>query len=147
MKTLKSNEKKRIIIQLNEQFEISKLPYLLIKFGKEKLRLYSGSLSREELNVLDKNIRIENAGLYFAKEQKDGIRLTLDGTQILKEQINKNILEIDSKQAKEWLRGEDLLVEEGRKFVILKYDGEFIGCGKSTGDRIINFVPKERRVR
>ena len=32
-------------------------------------------------------------------------------------------------------------------FKILKNNNEFIGCGKSTGDRITNFVPKERRIK
>ena len=101
MKIIRSTPKKKIIQQLNEQYGISDLPYLLLQFGKEKIRLYSGSLSAEELNILDANLRIENMGLYFAKEQRDGIRLTLDGVQLIKNQITKNILKVDDEQAKE----------------------------------------------
>jgi len=147
MKVILSSQKKKIIQQLNEQYGISELPYLLIKFGREKIRLYSGNLSTEELNVLDANLRIENIGLYFAKEQIDGIRLTLDGIQVVKDQITKNILELDDKQAEEWLRGNDLLIKSDNAFKILKHKNEFIGCGKSTGERITNFVPKERRIK
>ena len=147
MKIIRSTEKKKILKQLNEQYGITELPFLLIKFGKEKIRLYSGNLSVEELNVLDANLRIENIGLYFAKEQKDGIRLTLDGIQILKNQITKNILEINNKQAQEWLSGNDLLIQEENAFKIIKNNNEFLGCGKSTGERITNFVPKERRIK
>ena len=147
MKIIRSTEKKKILKQLNEQYGITELPFLLIKFGKEKIRLYSGNLSVEELNVLDENLRIENIGLYFAKEQKDGIRLTLDGIQILKNQITKNILEINNKQAQEWLSGNDLLIQEENAFKIIKNNNEFLGCGKSTGERITNFVPKERRIK
>lgn len=147
MQTLKSTHKKKILKQLKEQFGIKKLPYLLIKFGKEKIKLYSGSLSKQELHLLNKNLRIENIGLYSIKQEKDSLRLTLDGIQILKSQINKNILEINDKQAEEWLRGDDLLIQTKKNFVVLKNQNEFLGCGKSTGEKITNFVPKERRVK
>jgi len=147
MKIILSSQKKKILAQLNEQFGIKKIPYLLLRFGKEKLRAYSGNLSIEELNILDANLRIENIGIYFAKEQIDGIRLTFDGIQLFKEKINKNIIELNDKQAEKWLKGQDLLIKSDNNFKILKYKNEFIGCGKSTGERITNFVPKERRLK
>ena len=165
MKIIYSSEKKYILKKLNEQFGIEKLPYLLLKFGDQrkfkkfsgpensgnfsgdKLRIYSGDLATEELRVLNANLKIENIGLYFAKEEKDGIRLTLDGIQIIKNQITKNILEISDKQADDWLRGNDLDIKAKKGFLILKNNNEFLGCGKSTGERIANFVPKERRIK
>lgn len=147
MKIIRSTPKKKILAQLNEQFGITKLPYLLLRFGKEKLRAYSGNLSAEELNKLDSELRIENIGLYFVKEQIDGLRLTFDGIQLFKNQITKNILDLNDKQANEWLRGQDLNIQTDRAFKILKHKNEFIGCGKSTGERITNFVPKERRIK
>ena len=133
MKIIYSSEKKEIIKKLNEQYGISKLPYLLLRFGEDKIRIYSGSLSNDELNTLAANLRIENIGLYFAKQEKDGIRLTLDGIQVLKEQITKNILELTDKQAEEWLRGFDLDIKTDRGFKILKNNNEFLGCGKYFG--------------
>ena len=147
MKIIYASEKKHLLKQLNKQFGIEKLPYLLLKFGEDKIRVYSGDLSTEELRVLDANLNIENIGLYFAKEEKDGIRLTLDGIQIIKEQITKNILELTDQQAEDWLKGKDLDIKADRGFLILKNNNEFIGCGKSTGERIANFVPKERRIK
>ena len=147
MKIIHKSEKKKIINQLQEQFGISKIHLLLLRFGKEKIRAYSGNLSVEELNKLDSELRIENMGLYFAKEQVDGIRLTFDGIQLFKNQITKNILNLDDKQAKEWMKGQDLDIKEDHTFKILKHNNEFIGCGKSTGERITNFVPKERRIK
>jgi len=146
MKPLQSSQKKKIIKQLNEQYGITNLPYLLLQFGKEKIRLYSGNLSKEELLTLDKTLRIENIGLYFAKQQEE-IRLTLDGLQLLKNQITKNILELNDHQTEEWLKGNDLDIQTLPSFKILKNDNEFIGCGKSTGQKITNFVPKERRIK
>jgi len=147
MKILRSASKKKILAQLNIQFGITKIPYLLLRFGKEKLRAFSGNLSVEELNKLDSKLRIENMGLYFAKQQIDGIRLTFDGIQLFKDQITKNILNLNEKQAESWLQGNDLQIQTDKEFKILKHENEFIGCGKSTGEKITNFVPKERRVK
>ena len=147
MKSLFSPQKKKILIQLNEQYGIKELPYLILQFGQDKLRLFSGNLSVTELSTLENNLRIENAGLYFAKIENDGIRLTLDGLQILKNQITKNILELTDKQAEEWMKGNDLDIKTDRAYKILKNDNEFIGCGKSTEERITNFMPKERRIK
>jgi len=147
MKIIKSSEKKKILAQLQEQYGIAKLPYLLLRFGKEKIRLYSGNLSSEELNILDKNLRIENAGLYFSKQHQDKIRLSLDALHLLKNQITKNILELTDKQAEQWFKGEDLQIQTNRNFKILKNKEDIIGCGKSTGEKITNFMPKERRVK
>ena len=147
MKPLTSTDKKKILEQLNKQFGITELPYLIIHFGKEKLRLYTGNLSKVELYYLDNEIRIENIGLYFAKIENEGIRLTIDGVQLLKNQITKNILELNDKQANEWLKGNDLDIKTERGWKILKHKNEFLGCGKSTGEKISNFMPKERRIK
>lgn len=147
MKIIYSSEKKKILEQLEKQYSIVKLPYLLLRFGKEKIRIFSGSLSSQELNILDKNLRIEAAGLYFVKQQEDGLRLSLDSLSLFKEQITKNILEINDEQARQWFRGEDLLINADKAFKVLENRQDFIGCGKSTGERIANFMPKERRVK
>jgi 16S rRNA (cytosine1407-C5)-methyltransferase len=147
MKPLPSTDKKRIIEKLDKQFGIKKIPQLIILFGKEKLRLYSGNLLKEELYHLNNEIRIENMGLYFAKIENEDIRLTIDGVQVLKEQISKNILELTDEQALEWFKGNDLQIKTDYSWKILKNKNEFIGCGKSTGEKISNFMPKERRIK
>ncbi|MGV8151983.1 MAG: methyltransferase RsmF C-terminal domain-like protein [Candidatus Nanoarchaeia archaeon] len=147
MEFLKSSENKKINQELEKNFGINKIPYLLLRFGKEKIRLYSGSLSKTELFKLDKNLRVESAGLYFLKEHQDGIRFNLDSIYLFKDSINKNIIELDDKQASEWLNGFDLNIKSSIGYVILKNNEYFIGCGKSTGEKIVNSIPKERRIR
>jgi NOL1/NOP2/fmu family ribosome biogenesis protein len=147
MEIVRSTDKKRISDQLKEQFGISKVPYLLLRFGKEKIRAFSGSLLTDELRILDHNLRIEAAGLYLGKQQDDGIRLNLDAIYLLKDQITKNILELTDEQTKEWFSGHDLILKGENSFKILKNNGEIIGCGKSTGEKITNFMPKERRIK
>ena len=147
MKILTAAQKKKIIRQLSEQYGISEIPHLFLQFGKEKIRIYSGNFSREELTELQKNLRIENLGLYLATQHQDEFRLSLDALQVFKNQITKNILELDDKQAEQWFKGQDLDIQTDNAFKILQHNNEFIGCGKSTGERITNFVPKERRIK
>jgi len=147
MQIIRAGEKKKIIEQLNEQFGIEKVKHLLLRFGKEKIRAFSGNLSSNELLTLDAYLRIESAGVYIAKQQEDGIRLTIDGISLFRNQITKNILELTNEQAQEWFKGQDLLIQIDKSFKILKYKDELIGCGKSTGERIVNFMPKERRIK
>jgi NOL1/NOP2/fmu family ribosome biogenesis protein len=144
---LTSKEKKKLIEQLNNQFGIEKIEYPIIKFGNDRFRIFTGELSKDILDALQKELRIETAGLYFAKQEKDGLRLTIDGILLLKNQIAKNIIELDQKQTLEWLKGQELYIKYSNCFVILKHDNDFLGCGKSTGKKITNFVPKERRLK
>jgi NOL1/NOP2/fmu family ribosome biogenesis protein len=147
MKPLTSTDKKRIIEKLNEQFGIINIPGLIILFGKEKLRLYSGNLLKEELYYLDNELNMENIGLYFAKYENDEIRLTIEGVQFFKDHISKNIIELNNQQTLEWFKGNDLDIKTSYGWKILKYKNEFIGCGKSTAQKISNFMPKERRIK
>ncbi len=147
MHILTSSEKKKITETLHEQFGINQLPYQLLQFGKERLRLFSGNLSREQLFLLDKNVRIENVGLYSMREDFGDIRLTIDGVHFLKNQIRKNIVELSEEQTKKWMKGEDIEIQAERGFMIIKNKDYVLGCGKSTGEKIINSVPKERRMK
>ena len=61
--------------------------------------------------------------------------------------ITKNIFELSDEQALEWLKGNDLQIKTDYSWKILKHKNEFIGCGKSTGEKITNFMPKERRIK
>jgi NOL1/NOP2/fmu family ribosome biogenesis protein len=147
MKILTAAQKKKIVKQLQEQYGISEIPHLFLKFGKEKIRIYSGNFSREELIELQKNLRLENMGLYLATQHQEQFRLSLDALQVFKEQITKNILELNDKQTEQWFKGQDLDIQTDNNFKVLKHNQDFIGCGKSTGERITNCMPKERRIK
>lgn len=143
-------EKNKILEQLNEQFGIEKLPYLLVKLGKDKIRAYSGSLSREELSALARAVNIELAGIYLCRIEQGNVRISHDSVSLLKNQISKNIIELSDSEADNWLHGQDIelpseIKEKG--FVILKHKEYIIGTGKSNGKIIFNFVPKERRIK
>ena len=147
VKFLSSAERKEILEKLEAQYGISKLNYLLFQIGKDKVRAYSGILSRTELTKIARHVNVEIIGIYLCKLEKDGIRLSHDAVSLLKDKITKNIFEIDNEQAKKWFKGEDLVIETDKGYLILKNSSLLIGCGKSTCERIMNFVPKERRIK
>ena len=144
---IKSSEKKDIIKELNEQFGISELPYLLIESGKEKIRAFSGSLSKEEIIEVGSMANVEGVGIYLLKKEDTGIRPSFDALMLLKEQINKNILDIDDKQLELWIRGKDLELNIPAGVYAIRNNNDFFGCGKSNGKILFNYVPKERRLK
>ena len=145
---LSQHETQQILEKLQEQFGINEIPGILLRIGQERIFLYQGSLSEKEIKEIENTIYIERLGVYFAKEQEDGIRLSIEGAQILKEQINKNIFEINDEQLDSWMKGNELNISLGKRcFVIMKYKDDFLGTGKASENKITNFIPKNRRLR
>ncbi|MBI2632734.1 hypothetical protein HYW75_07045 [Candidatus Pacearchaeota archaeon] len=148
LRFIKSPEKRIITEQLNEQFGIENLPYLLLESGKEKIRAFSGHLSKEEISKISQILNIESIGIYLLrKETHSELRLSFDATHILKNQIKNNIIDINKAQLIEWIRGRDVSINTDKGIKVIKYNSDFLGCGKSSGDRIINHVPKDRRIK
>ncbi len=160
-KFVKSAEKKRIIEELNVRFGITNFPHLLIESGKEKMRAYSGSLSRDEIVELGRIAKVEGIGLYLLKREVGGFRLSFEGTQMLKSQITKNVIDLDDEQLALWIRGNDLEIESPKGVLIvqnadseeiegmyiIKHGSDYLGCGKSNTKKLYNHVPKERRLK
>jgi NOL1/NOP2/fmu family ribosome biogenesis protein len=146
-KFIKSPEKRRIVEELNQLFGISELPYLLIESGKEKIRAFSGSLSKDEIIELGRMANIEGVGIYFMKKEDSGLRLSFEAAQLLKAQITKNILYINDNQLELWIRGHDLELKVAPGTYVIAHGEDFLGCGKSNGEKIFNYVPKERRIK
>ncbi|MBM3230646.1 hypothetical protein FJZ22_03275 [Candidatus Pacearchaeota archaeon] len=145
MKFLRASETKKILEQLEKQFGITSLPGVLIQAGDEKLRLYTGELPTEELTTLDALSHIEGIGTYLLRQEHE-IRVSFDALHILKDQITKGIVELSPEEFHEWIRGRDVK-KEGQGTVAVRYNGDFVGCGKLSKGTLINHVPKERRLR
>lgn len=141
-------ETAEIIEKLNKQFGIKKLPGIVLRIGQERLFLYIGSLNENEIRTIEETVPIERAGVYFAKDQ-DGIRLSIEGIHLLKDQITKNIYEIENeKDLETWMHGSELNVKSGFiGYVIMKYREDFVGSGKASAEKITNFIPKSRRLK
>src|SRR3989344_429602 len=123
LKILNNNEKKEIVKKLNEQFGINEISGIITRMGKERLFLFSGSFNNNEISKLEKIVNIERVGVYFAKlvPDENKIRLNIEGTQLLKDQIKKNIFELKSEQVEQWMRGQELNIKTGKKdFLVMK---------------------------
>ena len=145
---LNTKQTQEIAKSLKEQFGINEIPGRIMKLGEEKLFLFTGNATDEEITILEKIVPIERLGVYFAKMIREDIKLNIEGTQIFKDQINKNIFEIDEEQATEWMEGHELNIKTGKKnFLVMKYKDNFLGCGKASEEKIGNFVPKMRRLK
>ena len=148
LKFFKENEREKILKQLKQQFGIKNISFKLARLGKERIIAFSGDISDREVLNLDRVAHIEGIGLYFAKEQMDGIRLSIEGSQILSNQITKNIFELDEKQAEQWMLGQELNIKTDKKgFFVMKFKEDMLGTGKVSENRITNFVPKQRRLK
>ncbi len=148
IKILNTKEKAEIEKKLKENFGIEKIDGTIVKMGEEKLFLFSGSFNEKDIKQIGEIAFIERIGIYFANIIQDDIKLSIEGTQLLKSQIKKNILEISKEQAEEWMQGKDLNISIGKKgFVILKNGNDFLGSGKASESKIGNFIPKSRRLR
>ena len=143
---LSVTEKTSLLAQVKEQFGITALPEVLLETGKEKIRGFSGSLTQEELKELGDIVNVEIIGIYLIRKEHD-LRLSFDATHFLASQLDKNIVEINEEQRDAWIRGNDLELVAQKGTVILRHNNDLLGCGKSTGEKVINHVPKERRLR
>jgi len=147
---LSQKETQEILSKLNEQFGIKEIPSKLIKIGKEKIYLFNGNFSEEQIKNLEKITFIEKTGVYIGAIflPTDEIRLSIEGTQIFKEQIRKNIFEINEEQLNDWMFGRELNIKTGlRGIIAIKHQNDFLGCGKASENKIGNFIPKSRRLR
>lgn len=148
LKILSINEKKKIEKSLQEQFGITEIKGLLVKRGEERIFLFQGNLNPKQIHELEKTIPLERIGIYFAKIIRDEPKLSIEGAQILKDQIKKNTFELNKEQSEQWMSGQELLLKTGKKgFIILKYQEDLLGCGNASEEKITNFIPKSRRLK
>ncbi len=144
-------ETKGMLEKLEKQFGIKDIPGILMRKGKERIFLFNGEISEDEIENIDAVVEIERTGIYIGKifEPTGEIRLSIEGTQIFQSQIVKNILELDSNEDYEkWMNGQELNIKTNfRGIIAIKYNGEFLGCGKASENKIGNFIPKNRRLK
>lgn len=152
---IKAINKKEMDKKLEEIYGV-KLPRgQVIQWSKEKLRIFTGDVSERELNFLASIVNVEIIGLYFAFQKDNELRFSFDSLFLAKD-AKKNILEINGEQFKQWISGQEIEINEEQKaglkdsqtqYILLKYKDDVIGCGKYTQTKVLNFIPKERRLR
>lgn len=147
-KVLNSKEVKAIAAMVKQQWgtDLSELsPGCGLLEGKDgDIFLISRDIERLDLQQL----RINSLGLYFGQLRNDELRLSIEGSQIVGKTATKNVVELDDTEFKLWLRGEDIekTLIDCSGYVLIKHNTDFVGCGKCKEGKILNFVPKARRV-
>lgn len=145
-KFLSKREYFKILEKIKQQYGIKELSldYVFLINKEKKLYLVSKDICKIDISKL----RVNSIGLYFCKLEKDGPRLTIEGSQLVGKLVTKNIIELNQNQLIKWLRGENISVTgnvEG--FVIIKNKNDFYGTGKLKENTLINYLPKERRLK
>lgn len=144
LKILNSKEIKIILSLIEKQWGAELKPnYAFLQNAKNRVFMVNKDISKINMEKL----RINSIGMYFCEVDKIGTRLSIEGSQIVGPKATKNIAEIDEEQAKKWLKGEDLEIKGNYSgFVILEYNGGFLGTGRFKEGKILNYVGKERRI-
>lgn len=122
---------------LKEQFD-TELP--------EDIRFYLGGKNRVYAYKSCEFDEIASyKGIYFGTIERDGLRLSIEGSFIVGKVAKRNVVDLDAESFMKWMSGDDVEASvEG--YHIVKYGNYFAGCGKGNGRVLRNFVPKDRRV-
>jgi len=144
LKILNKKEIKEIINLIEKQWGAKlKLDYVFLRNNKNRVFVVNKDISKIDLSKL----RINSFGMYFCEIDRIGIRLSIEGSQLVGPKATKNLIEINEKQTKQWLKGEDLEIKENYSgFVILKHNNYFLGTGKFKENKVLNYVGKSRRI-
>jgi len=93
-------------------------------------------------------LEVEEAhpGLYFGTLERDGFRLSVEGSHLVGRLATRGVVELTREQALRWMLGEDVEAEVEDGYVILRYAGYFLGCGRARGGVVKNFLSASRRL-
>ncbi len=144
LKILNKKEINQILDILDNQFGYKgKLDYVFLQSEKNKVYIVKKDIDKIDLSKL----RVNSYGLYILEQRNNEIRLSIDGSQIIGPDSTKNILELDDKTSRDWLKGVDIDYDgELTGFVMIKNNKDFLGCGKVVEGKVLNYVPKIRRL-
>lgn len=155
LNVLNTREKKKVVDDLKEQYEFSGAIEGALMMNKEKkiflITPDIAKISRDQ----DKELRVDAAGLYIGKIEVNGIRLSMEGSQLIGPYSKKHFLEIDEEHLEHWVKGEDFELSEKEQkktgneegFFIIKFGNDYMGCGQIKNNNLRSLVSKERRLK
>ncbi|KYK26848.1 hypothetical protein AYK26_04660 [Euryarchaeota archaeon SM23-78] len=149
LKILNTREKRNILDSLKQIYDFNdKLDGVLFLSSKQKLFLLTGGFDVIEKGE-ERQLRIDKAGLYIGKVMPDGIRLSVEGSQLIGPSAKKNILEISDEQVEPWVKGEDLELNESQQggYYLVKHKKDFLGCTRIVRGTAQNLISKNRRIK
>jgi NOL1/NOP2/fmu family ribosome biogenesis protein len=145
LKVLNSREKKLVNERIYSQWGCG-LDKQLVWLLSSKDRLYVAHPGVGSVGF--NRLKVDKVGLYVATVDDKGVRLSIEGSQLIGPAAVKNVVDVSDDALRQWFRGEDIAVETGGCSgpVILRRGRDFVGCGKVTGKGVLNFIPKARRI-
>ena len=144
LKILNTRELKHIKEKLKEQFDYEyKEDFAFLLNEKNRLFVVNKDISRIEF----KKIRVDKFGLYFGELKNEELRLSMEGSWLVGQKAKSNIIDLEIDEVKKYFLGENLEKDLGKsnKFVLIKYQGDILGCAKYKNKQILNFLPKIHR--
>ena len=143
---LNTRDIKKITEELKKQYDIKELKFNYVFLKNNKNRIF---ITNKDISKIDfSKIRVNGIGLYFANQDKLGLRLTIEGTQLIGDKANKNVLELSQEDLENWFTGKDIETNEKLEgFIILKHKKDFLGTGNYSNGKIYNYISKERYVK
>jgi NOL1/NOP2/fmu family ribosome biogenesis protein len=116
--------------------------HIILKSSKLKLYL----LRRDSVKV-EWPQRISQAGLYIASVKDALPRLSVEGSQLIGPRATKQIMDISTEDADQWIRGTKLPVgDEVRGCLIIRCGTDYMSCGHAKENVLTNYLPKSRRI-
>ena len=152
---LNTREKQKIVDKLKELYGFSgQIEGALMINSQQKIFLITpdiANISRDQ----DKELRLDAAGLYIGRTEVNGIRLSIEGSQLVGPYSKKHVLEIDEEHLEPWVKGEDFELSENEAkqadeengFFIIRFRKDFMGCGQLKDGNLRSMVSKERRLK
>ena len=142
LKVMRNKQIKEILKQIQQQFDCGiKGEYLFLVSKKDKVYVMSPEYRTQDLSKL----RINNTGSYFGAIEKEGFRLSIEGSELL-DDPKKNVLELNDEEFEAYMAGENLRMDlEGKAIKVIKYKNHFVGTAKLSNNTLFNFIPKSRR--
>ena len=145
LKPLNSREIRNVMAIIKKQWGAEpKLDLVFLMNNRNKLYI----VQKDAFDIDLEKLRIDSIGLYFGELIGRELRLSIEGSQLVGPHAKKNIVELDEKESREWLHGYDVDINDSYDgFVLVKSKKDFLGCGKFSNGKVLNYVPKARRLR
>ena len=152
---LNTREKKKFLEILKKNYGYENKIKQVILLDKEKKIFFLtqdiAMISKDQ----EKALRIDKAGLYIGRIEPEGIRLSMEGSQIIGPYAKKNVLEINKENLEPWVKGEDLILNheemiktgKNKGFFIIKHKKDYLGCAKIKEEKAHNLITKTRRLK
>src|SRR3989338_9302841 len=105
LKILNNKEIKEILKLIEKQWGAKiTMDFGFLRSQKNRVFIISKDISKIDVS----NLRLNSVGMYFCEVDGVGIRLSIEGTQIVGPKATKNVVELDEEETKKWFKGEDL---------------------------------------